>query len=165
MMTLLIDGTLIVALTVVSFAAPRDARDAGINGAVGLTLSADGTPILLLQVCRGSVDRVSIVGPNRGNTPNETIAELASPVPITGSAIIDPSAPPSGWTGKPVSLPSQARRQLLLIALVDGHQSQLRQVSFTAADLAALAPGTVLYSVGLTNRRVNIAGFRGVACN
>lgn len=138
--TLLVDGALVVALIVVCFATPGDARNAGINGAIGLTRSADGTPALVLQVCSGSVDRVSVFD-------------------------IDPSAPPSGWTGKPVSLPAQAKHQLLLIALADGHHSQLHQVSFTAAALAGLAPGTVLYSAGPTNRRVSTAAFRGVACN
>ena len=60
--------------------------------------------------------------------------------------------------------------QPFLIALAQGHQSQLRQVDFSAADLTTLDPATVQYSEydsskkDLVNRRTPRSGFHTVAC-
>lgn len=60
-------------------ALPGDAGNAGVNGSVGVSVDAKGSPVLVLQVCRGSVETVTVVGPHRGDEPNEVFAELTAP--------------------------------------------------------------------------------------
>jgi hypothetical protein len=73
-----------------------------------------------------------------------------------------------GWTGTPTSLPLDT--QSFLIASAQGDQSELRQVDFSAADLATLDSATVQYSEyddakqDLVNRRTPRSGFHNVAC-
>jgi hypothetical protein len=150
-----------------------DGRSAGINGQVGISVDATGAPVLLLELCRGQVDTVTIVGPNRGNVANEMFAELHAPSPVTATLEIAPLTPPSGWTGAPASLPVAS--QTLLIASAQGKQSELRQVDFNARELAELkaaGPDTVQYSTydpaseeGFVHLRTTRAEFHALACN
>jgi len=171
-----VDAVLLVAVVVVRVVLPGDTgpdgRLAGLDGQVGVSADATGAPVLLLEVCRGHVDTVTIVGPNRGSRPNQTFAELRAPAPVTAPLDVAPLAPPTGWRGAPVSLPLTS--QAFLIASAQSAQSELLQVDFSADDLAELAaagPDEVQYSTyaagshdGLVNRRTSRAAFHGIAC-
>lgn len=149
---------------------PGDSGNAGVNGSVGLSVDASGSPVLILQVCRGSIETLTVVGLNRGNEPNEVFVELTAPQEVTTMTAVSLLHPPTGWTGAPESLPLTTRPQLLLIATARGEQSTLREVDFTAGDLSSLDPGTVQYSSydidaqDLVSRRVPVADFRALAC-
>ena len=83
------------------------------------------------------------------------------------------ATPPSGWSGAPASLPLAS--EAFLIASAQGEQSELRQVDFSARDLAELAasgPDVVQYSTyeagsdeGLVDRRTSRAHFHELACS
>ncbi|WP_041795554.1 hypothetical protein [Modestobacter italicus] len=167
-----VDAALLVGLVAVRVLLPGDTGPdgglAGINGQVGVTVDATGAPVLMLEVCHGSVDTVTVVGPNRGSQPNEVFARLTAPAPVASPTQVALLAPPPGWSGTPTSLPLDT--QSFLIASAEGTQSELRQVDFSAADLATLDPETVQYSdyddaaQDLVNRRTPRSGFHQVAC-
>jgi len=172
-----VDAVLLIALVAVRVVLPGDTgpdgRSAGVNGQVAVSADATGAPVLLLEVCRGRVDTLTIVGPNRGSVPNQVFAELRAPTPVTAPLEVAPLAPPNGWRGAPASLPLTS--QAFLIASAEGSQSELRQVDFSAGDLAELAaagPDTVQYSAydadspeGFVSHRTSRAEFHDVACS
>lgn len=163
---------LLVAWLVLPDGTGTDGRLAGINGQVGISVDADGALVAVLEVCAGSVDTVTVVGPNRGAEPNEVFAELTAPAPLTTPEQVSLLAPPSEWTGAPASLPVGAENFLIVSA--GGWQSELRQVEINAADVAELAaagPDIVQYSVydsetaeGSANRRATRSRFHEIAC-
>jgi hypothetical protein len=167
-----VDAALLVGLVAVGVLLPGDTGPdggpAGINGQVGVTVDAAGAPVLILEVCHGSVDTITVVGPNRGSEPNEVFANLRAPASVATPTQVALLSPTPGWTGTPASLPLED--QPFLIASAQGHQRQLRQVDFSAADLATLDPATVQYSDydaakrDLVNRRTPRSGFHKVAC-
>ena len=167
-----VDAALLVGLVAVHVLLPGDTGPdggpAGINGQVGVTVDAAGAPVLILEVCHGSVDTITVLGPNRGSEPNEVFANLRSPAPVANPTQVALLAATPGWTGAPTSLPLDTHP--FLIASAQGDQSELRQVDFSAADLAALDPATVQYSEyddakqDLVNRRTPRSGFHHVAC-
>ncbi|MBC3760950.1 hypothetical protein ACUN7V_18155 [Quadrisphaera oryzae] len=168
-------AVLVVALQVVNRVLPGDTGPdgglAGVNGQVGLAADAAGDPVLVLEVCRGAVDTISVVGPNTGGT-NAFIAALQAPAPVTAPTTVPLLAPPSGWTGAPASLPLDSVEFVIVSA--SGRQSELRQVDFGAAELAsvvAAGPDAVLYSAydpegdrGSTPVLTTRAGFHELAC-
>lgn len=147
----------------------HDGGLAGVNGQTGVTVDAAGHPVAVLEVCYGAVDTVTAYGPNRGDQPNELLAELHTPTPLTAPgqvALLDPPAP---WSGAPAVLPWQGQPFAIIAGSTSG--SELRQVDVSAATLVGLDPGTVVYSdidptsqQVLVQRRVPRAGFHAVAC-
>jgi hypothetical protein len=136
-----------------------------VAGAVGVTVSASGSPVLVIEVCRGSVDTVTVVGPHRGAEPNEQRARLTSRTPVNASISVDIVRPTRQWTGSPLSTPLGA----MLVATAGGPQGSLRQVSFSAADLASLDPSTVLYAAegaagDAVLLRAPLTTFSGLSC-
>lgn len=176
LMPVAFDAALVLILIVASFVLPddtgTDGRLAGMNGQVGVSVDADGALVAVLEVCAGSVDTVTVVGPNRGEEPNEVFAELTAPAPLTAPEQVSLLAPPSGWTGAPTSLPVGAEDFLIILA--GGSQSELLQVEIDAADAAELeaaGPSIVQYSVydpdnarGSASRRVTRTQFHEIAC-
>lgn len=166
---------LVVGLQAVNRLLPGDTGPdgglAGINGQVGLAADASGNPVLVLEVCRGAVDTISVVGPNTGGR-NAFIAALQAPAPVTGPTQVSLLDPPSGWSGAPGSLPLDSVE--FVIASASGRQSELRQVDFGATELASVAaagPDAVLYSEydpggdrGSRPVLTTRAGFHELAC-
>jgi len=159
-----VTGALAVGMVVVLVVKPTDDPAAGVNGQVGVTVSATGSPVLVLEICRGTIDHVTISGPNRGGTPNLVLAQFDATQPATSTVLLDVLHPPVGWTGQAGSSLSTADPAELKIALGRGKQSELRQVDFTAADLKLLDVGTVQYSDSTNKHQVPMATFHSVAC-
>lgn len=160
---LVVNAVLAVALIVVKSVLPGDVGyngwQAGIVGDTGVTVNEAGQPVLVLAVCVESVDHITVVGPNRGDEPNEVFLELSSDEPVTGLTLVDLAAPGPRWGGgDPTPLP--VKTQELLIATAESSRTALRQVDFTAADLAALEPSTVLAGDG----RVPLDDFQRSTC-
>lgn len=142
---------------------PRD-TDAGLVGRVGVTVTARGEPVLALLVCRGSIDRVEIVGPHRGSVPNEHLATYRSDAPVSGYQEMSLSDPGPGWLADPGITGDGIAGQALVIASADGEKAALASVSFTAADLAGLSPGVVQDGSGPGTQRRSVDDFRAVVC-
>lgn len=150
------------ALVAVVLFQPR-AATTGINGQVGVTVSGRGAPVLVLEICRGSTTDFSISGPNRGSIPNEVLAHFYATSPVDSTMLLDVTHPPPGWTAEP-GLPGTTVNGLQ-IAAGRGQETQLRQVNFSATELATLTPGTVLHSAGSSKlSRISQAGFHAVVC-
>ena len=141
--------------------------DEGPVGAVGVTVTKSGSPVLVLEVCRGSVDTVTVTGPSRGERPNEEVVRLTSQAAVTATTSVDVVRPSGRWSGS--TLPSSSSTPALLIATASGPRGGLRPVSFTASDLASLDPTTVLYSTSgpsgdVVAGRAPLTGFSRLAC-
>ena len=84
--------------------APPGPGGSGIVGATGVTVGANGAPIIVLVVCERSIDSVTFYGPYRGG-PNEKLGVLTASGPVTGTVLLSVTDPPAGWSGGPVDLP------------------------------------------------------------
>ncbi|TNM59559.1 hypothetical protein FHN55_20500 [Streptomyces sp. NP160] len=116
--------------------------DSGLNGVTGVAVDDTGSPVLALAVCYGSVDTVSVYGPNRGDRPDEPLLELRTDEPVTTSALVDLADPGPRWTCGDASA-LRLDQQELVIATAQGDRYGLAQVAFSAEQLAALRPGEV----------------------
>jgi hypothetical protein len=141
-----------------------------VNGQVGITVTEDGTPVAVVEICHGSVVTLSVAGPNRGQQPNEVHAELTADQPLQASTTVVLAEPGAGWQGTALLPPLD---DSLYIVLADDREEhrQLQQADFTPAELAALDPGTVQYSEfvfgaddPLQSVQVPLADFRAIAC-
>jgi hypothetical protein len=160
---------LLVALLVTT-ALTACGGDVDINGAVGITVTDDGSPVAVVEICHGSVATLSVAGPNRGKQPNEVHAELTADQRVRASTTVVLADPGAGWQGTPLLAPLD---DSLYLVIADDREedSQLRQGDFTPAELAALDPGTVQYQVfvvgaddPLQSVQVPLADFRAIAC-
>ena len=151
-------------------AAAGCAGDVDVNGQVGITVTEDGSPVAVVEVCHGSVTTLGVAGPNRGQQPNEVHAELTADQPLPASTTVVLAEPGPGWQGTPLLPPLDD--SLYIVSADDRAEgSQLQQADFTPADLALLDPGTVQYAdfvIGaddpLRSVRVPLADFRAIAC-
>ena len=141
-----------------------------VNGQVGITVTEDGSPVAVVEICHGSVATLSVAGPNRGQQPNEVHADLTADQRVRTSTTVVLAAPGAGWQGTPL-LPPLDDSLYIVIADDREEDSQLQQADFTAAELAALDPGTVQYSEFVTGAddplrsvQVPLAEFRAIAC-
>lgn len=148
-------------------AGPGERRD---GRQLGVTVDASGAPVLLLEICRGSIDRITLVGPNV-NGRNEFFAGLTPPAPLTTSTTVDPLDLPDGWTSTAATLPYSTDPALLHISSGWGPQNSLRQVSFTRDSLAGLDPDAVQYSAfdtgvqDMVDRRMPREAFHAFVCD
>ena len=140
-----------------------------INGRVGITVTEDGTPVAVVEVCHGSVRGLTVAGPNRNAQPNELHAELTAVRPVRESTTVVLAAPGDGWQGTPL-LPPLDEDLFIVIADDREENSELSQADFTVAELAGLTPGTVQYSEyvpgddPLQSVQAPLADFRRTAC-
>jgi hypothetical protein len=141
-----------------------------INGQVGITVTEDGRPVAVVEICHGSVVTLSVAGPNRGQQPNEVHAELIADQRVQTSTTVELAEPGAGWQGTPLLPPLD---DSLYIVIADDREEhrQLQQADFTPAELAALDPDTVQYSVfvfgaddPLQSVQAPLADFHAVAC-
>jgi hypothetical protein len=139
---------LVVAVVVV---ACGNLIDTEIIGKTGLTRSADGSVVILVNVCTDSVDHVGVYGSREGlaqDQQNSTLGELHASKPQSGFVEVALAAPESPWTTDPVvQLPDDPGSLFIVIANTDGDTStQAAQVSATRHQVNALPQGSVLVS-------------------
>lgn len=133
-------GTLALAGSVSGCIAP----DVIIIGAVGLTVTESGEPVLVIEPCDGEAARVTLSHSREGLAPNEENEYLvrwtASPAQAERSELVihDVQAP---WRGP--SFTMEAGRGYVADGAGTGKKDVLTQVAFRADDLAGFDPGTV----------------------
>lgn len=154
---------LLLAFVGVRIVGPRD-EEAGMVGGLGLTVSATGDPVLVFAVCRGTVDRVQISGPNRGSVPNEVLARYQSSAGVGQGTRLKITAPSAPWTTDRALTREALAAQKLVIAIAHSDKAALRQVSFADSDVASLEPGEVLQGSGQFARRAPLVDFLAGAC-
>ena len=161
-------GSLLGALLVVAvlaFALTNHYPD--INGVTGITVDAQGRPIAVAELCRGSVNEMDLAGPLPQNGGRNPIYADLKTSPRDYSFTLDPAAPGSDWTGQQLSLPMTD--ELHILSFYNGKKSQLLQATFTPQDLAALQIGKVQYDTGSINHLehtvVDMTDFHRIACD
>lgn len=142
---------------------PRD-EEAGMIGRLGVSVSETGDPVLVFAICRGTVDRVQISGPNRGSVPNEVLAQYRASAAIGNGDQLDLGEPSVPWTtDRPLSRDAISA-QTLVIASASSDKAALRQVSFSSSDVASLQPGQVLGGSGDFAQRRSLPDFLAAGC-
>ena len=150
----------------------------GFDGQVGVMAGPDGSPVAVLGLCRGSVDSLVVLDlesdlaekswEERGEEAQA--ASLDHDGGLDGVVQVDLSDPPPQWGGTALGAPAEGEGELNITAT--GRGSLLNDTYFTRTEVAALAPGTVTYSVWdepngayRGNDQVPLADFDTVACS
>lgn len=150
----------------------------GFNGQVGVMAGPDGSPVAVLGLCRGTADSLVVLDlesdlaekswEERGEEAQA--AALDHDGGLDGVAVVDLANPPAGWEGSALGAPAGGEGSLNITAT--GRGSLLNDTYFTRAEIAALAPGTVTFSVWdkpdgayQGNEQVLLADFPDVACS
>ena len=133
-----------------------------IIGVTGVSVDDEGNPVVLVQLCKGTIDHVELSGTREGladDEPNPTYGGWDAASPAQGLISINLGSGTKGWTGRVFS-PEPDRRYI-----VDGSSTTAdvatSQVVFSADDLANLQPGQVVRGDGEV---VSAASFSTDAC-
>ena len=133
-----------------------------IIGVTGVSVDDEGNPVVLVQLCKGTIDHVELSGTREGladDEPNPTYGGWDAASPAQGLISINLGSGTKGWTGRVFS-PEPDRRYI-----VDGSSTTAdvatSQVVFSADDLAGLQPGQVVRGDGEV---VSAARFSTDAC-
>lgn len=110
-----------------------------IVGTTGMTVDHAGKPVGLVAVCDGSVDQLTISGDRTGlkeDQPNKDIGMWKASAPdAAGIVTVD--------LGEDAPVLEEGRTYIAIADRSDA-DAEATQVTFSLADLAALAPGHVL---------------------
>ncbi|MDJ0361893.1 hypothetical protein [Rhodococcus sp. H29-C3] len=141
----MIIGTLVVAA---SASGCGNAIDTDIVGRTALARDADGSVLVLVDACRGSVDSIGIYAGRQGladNEVNPTLGELRASSPQSGRIEVPLTAPADPWAADAAVVLSEDPDSLfIVIASREGENAQAAQVSATQNEVDALLPGHVL---------------------
>lgn len=154
---------LFAAVVVVRIVQPRD-EEAGLVGRLGVTVSATGEPVLVFAICRGSIDRVQIAGPNRGSVPNEVLARYRTTTSLPNGSQLNLGAPSAEWTADRAMTRADVAAQKLVIASAVGDKASLTGVAFSGGDLESLGPDEVLAGSGPYAQRRPAEDFVASGC-
>ena len=164
-------GVVLVLAVIVGRALP--AGD-GFNGQVGVMAGPDGAPVAVLGLCQGTVDSLVVEDLEAEQAWQEgdddaPAASLDHGGGLAGVVQVDLSDPPASWSGAALGEPTSGEDELHITAT--GRQSLLNDTYFTRAEIQALEPGTVTFSVWeqpdgpyTGNEQVPLADFVDVAC-
>lgn len=157
--------------------APGAPTGDGFNGQVGVMAGPDGAPVAVLALCQGTGGTVDSL------VVEDLVAEQAwqegddyAPAAgldhdggLDGVVQVNLSNPPAQWSGRALGAPTSDEDGLNIIAT--GPQSVLNDTYFTRAEIQALEPGMVTFSVWeqpggpyTGNEQVPLADFADVAC-
>jgi hypothetical protein len=138
--------------------------DSTVTGQTGLTVNAAGQPVLLIAVCKGTINRLYLFGPagpdmHKAQKPVETWI-ASTPLAKAGVARVNLLAPFPGWTVlQPIPV-LVARWEYGAFAQSNNSRFEAEQVNFSVADFARLDPATVLSD----GRRSPVSSFDHDAC-
>ena len=164
-------GVVLVLAVIVGRALP--AGD-GFNGQVGVMAGPDGSPVAVLGLCQGTVDSLVIedlVAEQAWQEGDDyaPAASLEHDGGLGGVVQVDLTDPPAQWSGAALGEPASGEDELNITAT--GRQSLLNDTYFTRAEIQALEPGMVVYSVWeqpdgpyTGNEQVPLADFADLAC-
>lgn len=132
------------------------------EGYVGVSARADGSPVIIIIMCRARVDAL-----NMYESSQRARTERAEPVAswTADSAVADfdevdvTAASPAGWKVREAFRP-QPGTTYTAIAFAQGRKARVGPVTFTSNELAGLDPARVRYTTGETNR----TSFRAELC-
>ncbi|ORI19405.1 hypothetical protein BJD99_04235 [Rhodococcus sp. 1163] len=141
----MIIGTLVVA---VAASGCGNAIDTDIVGRTALARDADGSVLVLVDACRGSVDSIGIHAGRDGladNEVNPTLGEIRASSPQSGRIEVPLTAPADPWAAdSAVQLSEDPDSLFIVIASLKDENAQAAQVSATQSAVDSLPPGHVL---------------------
>lgn len=141
----MIIGTLVVA---VAASGCGNAIDTDIVGRTALARDADGSVLVLVDACRGSVDSIGIYAGRDGladNEVNPTLGQIRAAGPQSGRIEVPLTAPADPWTADgAVQLSEDPDSLFIVIASLKDENAQAAQVSATQSAVDSLPPGHVL---------------------
>jgi hypothetical protein len=120
-----------------------------IIGATGVTVDDEHHPVVLVQLCKGTIDHVELSGTREGlsdEEPNPSYGGWDAASPAQGSISVNLGTGTQGWTG-PTFSPEPDRRYIV-DASSSTADAATSQAVFSAEDLARLQPGRVLRGDG-----------------
>lgn len=131
-------------------------------GLTGIGVDSAGGLVAYLQVCRDHVDGASVYTV----AGDAELGAWRAPEPVTGFASWSLSAPSEGWTSSTALVPPAPRTRYSLFGWTTDNSSATTAVTFTAAQLASLRPGQVMFDVGSKQGPLvtDVATFRTQAC-
>lgn len=121
-----------------------------IIGMAAVTVDHDGNPVLLVRVCKDSIDTVSIFAQRDGlsaDEPNPVVASWTSDRAVGGTIEVPVQRPPVGWTPDPSTPDSPSFSQgkgYIVLAGSSQQDAEVTQVSFRGGDLRGLTADQVL---------------------
>lgn len=145
------------------------APDIDVVGALGVTVTAEGAPVLVVEPCDTGAVQVLLSGDRAGLADDEENPQLAEwtvdPPGVTGTSRITLGAPTAPWGGQAVTVePDQGY-------VATGASSQVKgvlsQVAFTTEELAGLSPDSVYVNAssdGTGLRSISAEDFRDEIC-
>lgn len=122
---------------------------APVQGAVGVTVDAQGRPVLVVETCTSAPGWVFLTWSREGledNQQNEQIGTYEAQGLSAGTNELVLHDPGSGWDGEPFELEPGPLSVLVDGQTVDGETVAMTQ--FSADDLAGMEPGTVYRVTG-----------------
>ena len=129
------------------------------GGATGISADSAGRPVIVVAVCTGQMEDVFLTEPH--GTTTQTIGEWQTQRVSTRAVSVPVlTQPGSEWTVAAAPTRLQSTTSYSAVAESSDRKWQMRPIEFTAADIAALNPATVLYDRG----RVTRADFYAKAC-
>jgi hypothetical protein len=123
---------------------------ADVIGMAAVTQGRDGTPVLLVEVCRDGIDTISVSATREGlsdDQPNPQVASWSSDHPASGTIRIPIQQPPAGWTADastPDPLTFSPARGYVVLGQASRRDAEVTQVSFRGREVRDLEPGQVL---------------------
>jgi hypothetical protein len=141
-------GAVLLAVVLVARVVP--AGD-GFNGQVGVMAGPDGSPVVVLGVCRGEIDTV-IVEDRESDLGDRFYdhgegayaARLQHEDGVNEVTAVDLTSPPAGWSGTTLRPSANSEDELYVEAT--GRGAVLDVIWFTRAEVERLPPDTVLLS-------------------
>ncbi|MCZ4080335.1 hypothetical protein O1W68_20515 [Rhodococcus sp. H36-A4] len=145
MRSLMVIGTLVAAASV---SGCGNAIDTDIVGRTALARDADGSVLVLVDACRGSVDSIGIYAGRDGladSEVNPTLGEIRASSPQSGRIEVPLTAPADPWAAdSEVRLSEDPDSLFIVIASLKDENAQAAQVSATQSEVDSLPPGQVL---------------------
>jgi len=139
-----------VVLAAACLAGCGNAVEAHVNGRTGISVDAEGNPVVVLAVCSEFVDQVVLSLGREGLSESEANPEVGTwraRDHVTGSARLELAAPDASWeTHEPLSLDPQ--KHYIANASQADADVETAQVDFFGRDLAEMAPDSVYVSSG-----------------
>ncbi|MGN9796382.1 hypothetical protein ACTMTU_35615 [Streptomyces sp. OZ13] len=115
----------------------------------GISVTADGQPLGVMLVCHGHIDSANLyTDGDKPSAESKTVGTWSRSEPVTGFTTWPLGVGGEGWSlDKPLRSLDPDRTYTLYGATRDNSWSAAH-ISFTAEDLAALAPGQLRYLAG-----------------
>jgi hypothetical protein len=119
-------------------------------GMAAVAQSGDGSPVLLVKVCKDNIDTISVFASRKGlsaDQPNPLVASWTSDHPVSGTIQLSIEQPGAGWRpgpSTPAGLTFGLAQGYVVLAQSSQQDAEVTQVSFRGRALHELKPGQVL---------------------